>query len=58
MNVLKTVASHSASAANKYRVSNCLLSRALLGENRIQNQCKRKFFELYLMKTYIRGKMP
>lgn len=56
MNVLKTVASHS--AANKYRVSNCLLSRALLGENRIQNQCKRKFFELYLMKTYIREKMP
>lgn len=35
----------------KYGVSNCLLSRALVGQNRIQNQCKRKFFELYLTKT-------
>lgn len=29
----------------KYGDSNCLLSRALLGQNRIQNQCKGKFFE-------------
>lgn len=47
--LLTNVANHS--VANKVGVSNCLLSRALLGQNRIEMQCKRKFFQLYLPKT-------